>query len=58
MHTNQSPYQFQTLIGTGYVQEHHSDEAHPSMLGRDEERREIRFASILEALRSALNIRR
>jgi hypothetical protein len=51
-------YQFQTLLGTGYVQEHHSDIDHPSLLVRDKERHELHFAAVLEALRSALGVRR
>jgi hypothetical protein len=58
MNTIHSPYQFQTLLGTGYVQEHHSDDDHPSLLTQDMERRELQFAAVLEALRSALGIRR
>ena len=58
MNTIPNPYQFQTLLGTGYVQEHHSDIDHPSLLTQDTERRELHFAAVLESLRSALGIRR
>jgi hypothetical protein len=58
MNTIHSPYQFQTLLGTGYVQEHHLDHDHPSLLAQDMDRRALHFAAVLEALRSALGIRR
>jgi hypothetical protein len=56
MNTFQSPCQFHTLFGTGYVPEQHSDEVHPSLLLREPSK--LDFASILEKLRSALGIRR
>ena len=48
MNTIQSPYQFQTLLGTGYVQEHHADDTQPSLLVCEKERRELHFSDILQ----------
>ena len=58
MNTTNSPYQFHTLLGTGYVRENHMDDDCPPLLGRDDERRELRFDEMLKALRAALAIRR
>ena len=58
MNTIQSPYQFQTLLGTGYVQEQRADGAQPSLLWCEKERRESHFLDMLQRLRSALGIRR
>ena len=58
MNTIQSPYQFQTLLGTGYVQEQHAYDALPSLLACEKERREFHFSDMLQRLRSALGIRR
>ena len=58
MNTIHSPYQFQTLLGTGYVQEHHADDLQPSLLAWKEDRQELHFADLLQRLRSALGILR
>ena len=55
--TAQSTQQIQSIFGAGYIQEQHAD-GRQCRLVRDTERHEPRFAEILEALRSALAVRR
>jgi len=56
--TGQSIHPVNTIFGTGFVPEHHAETDQPSLLAHDTERRQLDFAAILEALRSALGIRR
>ena len=55
--TAQSIQPVNSIFGA-YVQEQHRDEFHSGLLLGDKENRELRFAEILKALRSALAIRR
>jgi hypothetical protein len=56
--TSQSIYPVQGIFGAGFVPESHHDEFSPGLLVNEKEHRELRFAEILKALRSALAIRR
>jgi hypothetical protein len=56
--TSQSICPVQSIFGAGFVPENHHDEFSPGLLVDEKERRELRFAEILTALRSALAIRR